>query len=320
MNDDAENGDGGLINVKATIKVPGGKLDQAAAELLTTALGAPAGETSSMIGDVIGLLGDRIKVYRAENRVYCLFSARERLRKKGVTLAQAKRLSEGEVYDLLDGMSGADTPRIREMWAGLMANAMDPSNDVSADKGYISVLEALSSNDAKIMEFLSAHLRYTIWATTQEEKLRQEHHMAASDSELEAHKNNQISTRLSAKEKYQRLKVLFVKLGIEDIQSDKISLLNLRRLGIIETIGTDNGFQGAHFDRSGELKALAAITDQIAKRVKAIERVVSATDNNVIDVVITNSGAFDVRIKFTPFGEQFVAVCGLLITDVQNEH
>lgn len=309
-NEDTDKGTDGLINVKTEINLPGKKIDEAAADILKQALGLPAAEASGLIGDLIGIAGDRLKIFRYENRVGCLLRTKERLAAKGISLEQAKQISQGEVYDLLEGMGGADNPEIKQMWAGLMANAMDPNQDVSAEKGYIRVLESLSHDDALIIDFLV----FCMKVERQIVRFGQDLALAQSrSSNEEGSPTDDIWRKEHFKKRNELLREVERKYESDCIKKTGVALLNLRRLGLVET-AQQHTFPaiGVHM-RSRDLGNLNSALKQIDDRLGKVEKITHPLDKNISTIANPKSHhGFQLLVQLTSFGKQFATACGML--------
>lgn len=107
---------------------------------------------------------------------------------------------------LIQAASMENDPDLREMWAGLIANATDPSKSVNLSKLHIETLKSLEPLDALIMEYL--YKKQAKVVTTSEEP---------------PENSKAIAKALSV--------------DVDDVQ---ISLQNLYRLGcLLDTAGAD---------------------------------------------------------------------------------
>lgn len=107
------------------------------------------------VGDIFGgLIGDRIHYWRQRNLVDTLEVTARHIQEKGVDLAKARSLPEGELYAIFDGASKADEPDIRKMWASLLATSLDPTKDHVEIRKYAATLEQLNGSEARLLAFL----------------------------------------------------------------------------------------------------------------------------------------------------------------------
>lgn len=310
VSDEEQEGKGNeIVSVKANIIVPGESLDKAAADVLKSALNLPATEASGLLGDAIGVIGDRLKVFRFENRVSCLIAAGDRLAKKGLTLEQAKQISEGEAYDLLEGMGGADNPDTRRMWAGLMASAMDPESGVSADKGFVRILEAMSQREARIIEFLADVKLFEESGRAEAQEFSAKVNEAGGDmqSEILQHWIEESNERKTV------ARGLLTKKASSLGELGSGDLLNLRRLGLVETIGHSTSPRIDFYGRGRDSRELEHLVEEIGKRIEGIETTLSVNDDSQEGAIqVTSRGDLQISCKLSRFGEQFIEACGLL--------
>lgn len=139
----------------------------------------------------------------------------------------------------------------------LMASAMNPETKVSADNGYIRVLEALSSNDPIIVDFLAAQWRHSALIRRRSNDHRFEFRTALTDGNKTAVKAEISSMREYRNTKNEELNRLFFSLNIDEIQKDESSHINLRRLGLVESIEIGQQRDRQRVDRtSSEMDAI----------------------------------------------------------------
>lgn len=300
-----------IVEINNKIGLPGEKLDQAAAELLKTALNLPAIETSNALADVIGIFGDRIKVYRAERRVTILHAAHGRLAEKGLSLDQTKPMLEGQVYDMIEGMGSAHTEELADMWAGLMANAMDPSMRVSADKTFTSVLQSLSPNDARLINFMAAVEKQTAL----EHKIHQEiiREYSSSMTEEERCELTRRREKLEKEMLPKKLELisLYKVMSIEDIQTNKLTLRNLARLDLIESNEVRQLPLHQTVARRREDQELLKVISELKKQINAMQGEYATKSFGSKKIASLREHQFLMYGRLTEFGREFVAACGL---------
>lgn len=143
-------------NAGSSVNINLGKeIDAAMGDLIRAALLKPATVFGDLTSDYIGILADRVKLKREMNAKLGLEEVRRRLEKNNVDMSSISSPKEEEFHLLISGLSLADDALVRRIWAGLFAESLRPSSGVSAERPYISVLQALSPLDAKIFEFLT---------------------------------------------------------------------------------------------------------------------------------------------------------------------
>lgn len=101
-----------------------------------------------------GLIGDRIRQWRTRNLVNSLAKTADMLKEKGIPLDKAKVLPMGEAYAMFENASKQDDPTVSELWAGLLANAMDPDSETTIEPALVETLKSFSGCEAALMEFL----------------------------------------------------------------------------------------------------------------------------------------------------------------------
>ncbi len=104
--------------------------------------------------DVVGLLGgDLLRQYRIRNWHRISEKTFDKLDQRGVE--QLQPLNAKVIVPLLEATSNEGNETLQDMWAELLANAMDPDHDVSLQRVYIDTLKQFEPIDVRI---LSAYL------------------------------------------------------------------------------------------------------------------------------------------------------------------
>jgi Abortive infection alpha len=117
--------------------------------------GATADATISIAADIFGgLIGDRVRQWRNRNLINSLAKTADILKEKGIPLDKAKVLPMGEAYAMFENASKQDEPAVSDLWAGLLANAMDPDSDTTIEPALVETLKSFSGCEAALMEFL----------------------------------------------------------------------------------------------------------------------------------------------------------------------
>lgn len=118
-------------------------------------VGATADGAVSLAGEIFGgLFGDRVREWRTRNLVASLSKTADFLRAKGVQLDRARVLPMGEAYAMFENASKQADPSITDLWAGLLANAMDPSSATTIEPAMVETLKSFGRYEAAVMEFL----------------------------------------------------------------------------------------------------------------------------------------------------------------------
>jgi len=134
--------------IQEALKLGGTSLD------LAKAFG---GYVASVLGttphDIVGLLGgDWIKVKRAENLAKAVHEAKERLRARGVLEPQPISLSLA--LPLLHAAGDEDRQELVDLWARLLAAAMDPARTNRVRQRFIEIVQRLDPLDALVLQRL----------------------------------------------------------------------------------------------------------------------------------------------------------------------
>jgi hypothetical protein len=102
--------------------------------------------------DLIGYFGgDRLRVRRAENMARMLFDARECLAARRVERTEPATLSVA--LPILQAAADEDRDEIVDLWARLLANAMDPSLR-NVRQSYIEAIKKMDPPDALALRYL----------------------------------------------------------------------------------------------------------------------------------------------------------------------
>ncbi|WP_226552498.1 Abi-alpha family protein [Celeribacter naphthalenivorans] len=137
-------------------------LDIIPSKIATDVAVALVGPTSNGIAETAkdvwgGLVGDRVREWRQRNLVNSLEKTYEHLKQKGISPEQAQSLPTGDVYRIFEGASRAETTNLSEMWAHLIASAMDPKSNGKLDEALSKVLEQLTGQDAELFTLINSY-------------------------------------------------------------------------------------------------------------------------------------------------------------------
>jgi hypothetical protein len=97
------------------------------------------------------LFGDRLQIRRAENFIRLLGEAQKRLGEWAVPEPKAATLSV--LLPILRGGAEEDREELVDLWARLLANAMDPKLNTVRHQ-FISAVQAMDPPDARTMNYL----------------------------------------------------------------------------------------------------------------------------------------------------------------------
>jgi hypothetical protein len=105
--------------------------------------------------DLVGLvIGDRIASARWENAQRLGEAAKDRLRARGVK--ETAKLSPSLAAPLLDAASDESDEALADLWARLLANAMDPARARFVRQRFIEILKRMDPPDAVVFSSLPA--------------------------------------------------------------------------------------------------------------------------------------------------------------------
>jgi hypothetical protein len=103
------------------------------------------------------LLGDQMKYWRFKNAVSILEKAQVLIEERGLQPTQVKALGFGDGLRLLEAASLEEDESVQDMWARLMANAVDPGSATRPEKMYVDILKSLSNREVVFLDLL-AHI------------------------------------------------------------------------------------------------------------------------------------------------------------------
>lgn len=147
-------------NAGIGIGLPGSELEKEAAKIAGHMLGRAADGVMDIGGNIVGgLIGDRIREWRTRNLVDQLAETARRLKEKGVDLEKARSLPLGETYAIFEEASKQDDLEVQALWSGLLANAMDPSSEVSIDAPFVASLCGFGRAEAMVLRFVGYYWR-----------------------------------------------------------------------------------------------------------------------------------------------------------------
>jgi Abortive infection alpha len=101
------------------------------------------------------LFGDQMKFWRFKNAVRILEKAQALVEARGLRPDQMKALGFGEGLLLLEAASMEEGDEVQELWARLMANAVDPSAATKAEKVYVDILKSVSAREAVFLDLMA---------------------------------------------------------------------------------------------------------------------------------------------------------------------
>jgi hypothetical protein len=149
----------------------------AATQVLAAAAGGVNPGFQATMADIWGgLIGDRIHQWRQRNLINVLEKTAKHLEGKGIGLAAARPLPDGEIYQIFDGASKTEGPTLQELWSKLLASRLDGETPADFVRTIASTLQQMSEVDAVVLVFLDDEpeilyqVKRTIRAAIDEEK------------------------------------------------------------------------------------------------------------------------------------------------------
>jgi Abortive infection alpha len=298
-------------------QVVGVETDRTVADVLRALLLKPATELGSFLGDGLGILADKVRDRRQKNVELAMQSARTQLEVRGVEIKDITPIDEVDAFQVLTGMSLSSDSRIRSLWAGLLASAMDPQNAHTIERSVISVIEALSPQDAKILNFLvfaELVLREQERAINGYYSRIYEVNQKALEKDEKDERLNKLKSELNEIQAHntQRIMALATRDGIlftRSLTKHQDWHLNLDRLGLIELSDAVWPRVGRLRGGSSDPQAARAFSD-IEEKLTDIEKRLPARLN---DAYLVEDGKWHVSlgVKLSPFGRHFARACGL---------
>jgi len=104
--------------------------------------------------ETTGIFTDKVKLWRFKNQVDTITKAREYLKSKGITTP--KSIPIKDVTTLLEYASFEEDEFMKDSWAKLLANALDPNNLFDVCHLFGQILNQLSINEINILRYALA--------------------------------------------------------------------------------------------------------------------------------------------------------------------
>lgn len=307
-----------LQKSKASIDVSLGKeIDSALGDVIRALLKKPMLEAGELIADSIGLLGDRVKRKRLLNAQAGLEDTRKMLEVKNVELKDITPPSEEDLHVLLDGMSVSGDDRIRKLWSGLLASALDPDAVQNIDRPITSAIAALSPDDARIIEyaaFVTKHNRSILYDSMVAAGVEEKRHLTYGDRDRIEQARLTMGERLS--DFMGATLQLETEFALQEIVARADWSDNLMRLGLIRPKPEDY----RPVTRPPSIRASSLDGRDISEVMEFIEQRISEAEGLALEgLEIGHLFRRDdekqrviLGVEFTRFGEKLCRACGLL--------
>ena len=302
MSDNPENG-GLTINV-------GKEIDRSLGEVLKALLLPPATELGGLLGNSVGLVGDRIKRKRSLNLEASFSDVRHQLEIDHVNIDDVVSPKEEELHLLLNGMSLSDDNDVRRLWVGLFAKAIEPESGISAERPFIQILENLMPLDAKIVDFLAfAHREDELLRAKDRQMPKFGVKVSPEEKSVLAEARKNFFDEM--KNTIQRIETKAKEYGLDVLPTGWAD--NLLRLGVIERPApTPSHFSNPTFHKVDE-RTLIQIIDYLQKQIAAVDQAVvrNVTTPKVLYSQERPGSQINLEMNFSEFGRRFAKACGL---------
>lgn len=100
------------------------------------------------------MLGERMRFWRFKNFVNILGQAQRITDERGLSPEQLKVLPFGHAIRTIETASFEEEDSVQNLWARLIANAVDPESNVEITKFRVEILKSLSPAEAALMDLL----------------------------------------------------------------------------------------------------------------------------------------------------------------------
>lgn len=296
--------------ISVSLKI-GKKIDAALGDALQGLLKKPAEALGDLMADGVGILGDHVRRKRELNAKLGMEEVRKRLDADGVDIKDITPPEEEDFHLLMNGLSLANDEGIRGLWAGLFAKAIEPNSETQAERPYISVLDSLTPQDAKIIDLLSFIQRTE--NELQAQMIEFAPRLIRNDEEKalaeRAHKENAALQKKARSSIEQKAKDYNLLGSVPSGWSD-----NLMRQGVIERTPIRRfGLSGSGMHIQDE-RYLAKAVEQLYKTLHEVEEVskLHASPPERLFSQQPYGPELNMEIKFTSFGERLASACGLI--------
>ncbi|WP_304616987.1 Abi-alpha family protein [Paracoccus sp. (in: a-proteobacteria)] len=295
------------LPVSFSVTVPGQKLDEALSDLLSSAIGPALHEIGALAGDLVGLVRDPVKEFRAANQRRILGRTVQRMEAKGIKSESARALPLREAVSVIQSISDVDEPNLSELWAGLIASARDPKLPQGSNRAYQNTMGLLAEADAALfqaiclVEQLRAIERRLLSAQSLSTRAEALH---PDVSEVERSKIFAEHARRHEALVGPQLTIIRALLeGIESPEQLSASSENLLRLGLIQPLKAGS-FPPNH-TRRGSISA-----EQLMRALENTGRERQHYEDAARKAAIVSQGNF-IRLAATvsPWGKRFAAAC-----------
>ena len=186
------------------IKLPE-KATERAVEGVLNALDSLFGPAGREFG---AMIGEQMRYYRFKNFLKIIGRVEHMIEERGLEPSHLKKLPFGNQYTLLEKASFEEKPEVQEMWATLIANAIDPSLSIDIEKRIVDLLTSLSPAEAGLLFVLKESSSKSSFNTKEEVKAYKD----AIDKIAESHwRNHAENVRKSSVQNLIRLRCIGIR-------------------------------------------------------------------------------------------------------------
>jgi len=291
----------------------GKETDRAVADVVRGLLKRPAEEVGNLLADGLGLLADQVRLKRALNAQLGLERVKEKLEEREVDVDNTSSPEEEELHLLLNGMSLAGNEHVRNMWAGLFAEALDPASGVSAERPFIAVLESLTPTDAKIIDLLIYIEQIKASWQRRKAKFIPPNPASMSDEEKARLKETQELNQELLKRATAAIWKKAEAYGLAQIEEDGWAE-NLFRQGVVERSPLPEVLSSrfSNYPHFGDVD-VSRIVAGLQKKLESFDMKMKR-ETTAPSLILSGSrqeGRWTQEVILTSFGRRFAAACGL---------
>lgn len=100
-------------------------------------------------------MGQQVRLWKAMNLMKHAAKLAEVMAERGLSPDQVRHLGFAEAVPLIEAASYEESDEVQELWAKLLASALDPASSVSVEKPFVGILRQVGAVEASILSFVS---------------------------------------------------------------------------------------------------------------------------------------------------------------------
>jgi Abortive infection alpha len=105
-----------------------------------------------LLTDSVGLVGDKVKARRVQNLIKLQHRVEANLQEKGIV--DTRPVLQRIGTKLIDEAVDVESDYLRQRWANLLTNAMDPNFEANVPRNFITILADMEPLDVKVFDFM----------------------------------------------------------------------------------------------------------------------------------------------------------------------